>query len=213
MILICLHHAGGSPLVFNSWRQSTSPFLLNTPSLMPEHLIDYPEYSIENMATKIIESDLPEKVNQPFGIYGHSMGATVAFELAWKLQVIANCTARFIVMAAPSHPSSPRLQLPKNSIPSVQQRIELGCAAIDSYTPKSKHIKSPIYTMHGSHDQIVTETSSLAWKNHTRSTYQHLSLKGEGHLFHIESPGIILAQLMRIKSSVTNNHHVPTDAI
>ena len=155
---------------------------------MPEHISSDLEYSIENIAQSSIQELVELEMNSPISLYGHSMGALVAFEVAWQMRAHRGINVRFVVMAAPSYPGILRLQDPVGDLSDVQNRIELGCHAIDFYDPAGKTLTAPIYTLHGCDDQIVPESASLAWRAHAKGFYRHFSLPAEGHLFHMDSP-------------------------
>ncbi|MGW3916125.1 thioesterase II family protein [Streptomyces sp. NPDC005070] len=85
---MCLPHAGGTAQLFHGW-----------PALLPEDIevlaVRYPgrqdrlaEACIEDMATlaDTIQDALRPWLDRPLALFGHSMGACVAYELALRLE-------------------------------------------------------------------------------------------------------------------------------
>ncbi|WP_232792198.1 thioesterase II family protein [Actinacidiphila yeochonensis] len=85
---MCLPHAGGTAQLFHGW-----------PALLPADVevlaVRYPgrqdrlaEACVEDMATlaDAIESALLPRLDRPLALFGHSMGACVAYELALRLE-------------------------------------------------------------------------------------------------------------------------------
>ncbi|MGW2048307.1 thioesterase II family protein [Streptomyces sp. NPDC001858] len=86
--LVCLPHAGGTAQLFHGW-----------PALLPADIevlaVRYPgrqdrlaEPCIEDMATlaDTIEDALRPWLDRPLALFGHSMGACVAYEVALRLE-------------------------------------------------------------------------------------------------------------------------------
>lgn len=86
--LVCFPHAGGTAQLFHGW-----------PPLLPEDVevlaVRYPgrqdrlaEACIEDMATlaDTIDDALRPWLDRPLALFGHSMGACVAYELALRLE-------------------------------------------------------------------------------------------------------------------------------
>ncbi|GED83353.1 thioesterase II family protein [Streptomyces sp. 6-11-2] len=86
--LVCFPHAGGTAQLFHGW-----------PALLPEEVevlaVRYPgrqdrlaEACIDDMATlaDTIEDALRPWLDRPLALFGHSMGACVAYELALRLE-------------------------------------------------------------------------------------------------------------------------------
>jgi medium-chain acyl-[acyl-carrier-protein] hydrolase len=82
--LFCFHHAGGSTTLFHAWKD-----------LLPDHIeiwvvrlpgrgdraAEPPSKRIAPIVQEVSEALVPY-LNEPFALYGHSMGAAIAFETA-----------------------------------------------------------------------------------------------------------------------------------
>ena len=86
-LLICLPHAGGGALSYLSWRREFAPHVEVLPALLPgrddrgdEQLVS----DIDALVTELAGA-AADRVDRPFALYGHSMGALLAFELAHAL--------------------------------------------------------------------------------------------------------------------------------
>lgn len=86
--LFSFHYAGGSAAIFRSWRQLLPNWVELWPVQFPgrgQRISERPETSIERLVGSMLPDLLPIFKERPFCLFGHSMGATVAFELARKL--------------------------------------------------------------------------------------------------------------------------------
>jgi len=86
--LICFPHAGGSPWLFRNWTQRMPTGIEVNAIQLPGHgsrlretpINDFPEL-IERLG-----EELQTKIARPFALFGHSLGALMAFELARHLR-------------------------------------------------------------------------------------------------------------------------------
>src|SRR5262249_13730931 len=86
-LLICLPHAGGGALAYHSWRREFAPDIEVLPALLPgrEHRGDEQPVSDTDALVTALAAAAVDRAGRPFAIYGHSMGALLAFELAHAL--------------------------------------------------------------------------------------------------------------------------------
>ncbi|MEU6241724.1 alpha/beta fold hydrolase [Streptomyces sp. NPDC047024] len=99
--LVCFPHAGGTAQLFHGW-----------PALLPEDVevlaVRYPgrqdrlaEACVEDMTTlaDAIEDALKPWLDRPLALFGHSMGACVAYELAVRLAARGTVPEQLLVSA------------------------------------------------------------------------------------------------------------------
>jgi surfactin synthase thioesterase subunit len=82
--LFCFAHAGGGPAFFRPWRAALAPEIAVRRVLLPGR-----EWRLEESAFRHITelvgplcTALEPYLDQPYALFGHSMGAVVAFEVA-----------------------------------------------------------------------------------------------------------------------------------
>ena len=94
--LLCFPHAGGGALLYRPWVEWAPPGLAVLPVHLPgreERYREAPFRDLDSLVEALLGA-LEPVLGQPYGLFGHSMGAIVAFELARRL-VASN--------AAPDH--------------------------------------------------------------------------------------------------------------
>lgn len=107
--LFCFPYAGGSAAVYHQW-----------PAALPAEIellaVQYPGRATrmrEAPHTKLspilddIESALTPLLDRPYAFFGHSMGATVAFELARRLQAAGRPLPKHLFLSGRSAPHLP----------------------------------------------------------------------------------------------------------
>lgn len=87
--LFCFPYAGGSAFVFRNWSELLPASIEVWPIQLPgraARLQERPFESMEQLVSAVEEAVRPW-LDKPFAFFGHSMGATVAFELAHFLRL------------------------------------------------------------------------------------------------------------------------------
>ncbi|MGX1274645.1 thioesterase II family protein [Streptomyces phaeoluteigriseus] len=126
--LVCFPHAGGTAQLFHEW-----------PTLLPEDVevlaVRYPgrqdrlaEACIDDMAllADLLEEALQPWLDRPLALFGHSMGACVAYELALRLE------ARGII---PEH-----LLVSAHEAPHRAERVALHRADDETLITRVRHL-------------------------------------------------------------------------
>jgi medium-chain acyl-[acyl-carrier-protein] hydrolase len=116
--LLCFPHGGGSPTAFNAWPEELPEDIEVCALQLPgrgRRLLEAPPTSI----SQIIEALL--KAFQPFGelpiaLFGHSLGAWIAFEFARQLQSESIPLLRLFV-SGQSAPQLPDPEAPVRNLP------------------------------------------------------------------------------------------------
>ncbi len=87
--LICLPHAGGSSLIYNSWkRKINSNIEIYSPEL-PGRWFRYKEDHPKNLiavVNDIYKNIINDLTNSTYALFGHSMGALMVYELYKKIK-------------------------------------------------------------------------------------------------------------------------------
>lgn len=86
--LFCVPYAGGCPQVYQQWPDILPPSVEVCSISLPGRRKRFAESPFTRMrpAIQSILADLVQYLDRPFAIFGHSMGALIAYELASTLQ-------------------------------------------------------------------------------------------------------------------------------
>ena len=117
--LFCFPHAGVGPSVFRSWADQLPAdievCLIQLPG-REGRLREAPHSSIESLMPALIE-DLMPLLDRPFAFYGHSLGATVAFECARRVRRNLRLEPVHMFVGASQAPQLPWTHSPMRSLP------------------------------------------------------------------------------------------------
>lgn len=211
MRLICLPFAGGMAQSFHSWADPLSPVAELCALALPGRGTRVKEPSIERMdeLTAAVCDAVQGLLDRPFALFGHSMGALLAYELARELERSgAPAPLRLFVSGfrAPHLPArgDPLHVLPDDALaarlnsfggtpPQVMESdamMELflpparaDLAACETYRHEpSTALATPITAFGGRADKLVTEYELRAWAEHTTGEFRARMFDG-GHFF------------------------------
>ncbi|WP_202919391.1 thioesterase II family protein [Saccharothrix deserti] len=208
--LVCLPHAGGGGSVFGTWQQHTDRLRISAVRL-PGRERRFAEPAIADL-TELVESLAgglePVVTATPYALYGHSMGALVAFEAARELRrrglpqpaalFVAGCEAPHLVDFERVH-DLPReeliawlmatdglepeaFQYPElidMMLPTI--RADLGAAERYSYRPEPP-LSVPIHLLRGRADDQMSVDGTSGWDAHTSLRCAVTDFDG-GHFF------------------------------
>lgn len=119
MRLVCFPYAGGAASVFHQWPQG----LPNDVELIA---VQYPGRATRMRETPIpqlslllddIEAALPPMFDCPIAFFGHSMGATVAYELTQRLQAANRPLPKHLFVSGRIAPQLPPAKAPIHHLP------------------------------------------------------------------------------------------------
>lgn len=226
MRLFCLPYAGGRGQVFSEWPASLPPDLELYAIEPPGRVLRRRESPIDDMHVlvgRIVDEIEPLLLDKPFALFGHSMGALVAFELIRTLRrtglplpqvlVASGCGAPHMPpKGPPAHLYSdpdfvtyleslggvpPRLAesltLQRLLLPSLRADIKL----CELYQVENEPpLEIPIWAIGGSQDQTVPMFKLRGWQEHTSARFELRVLSG-GHFFIDTSRELLLAALRR----------------
>lgn len=210
-LLFCLPYAGGDVSAFWAWRQAFEGRfdvrVVNLPG-RDGRVADHGALDTGPIAAAIA-AHLAAAAAGPYAIYGHSMGARLAFEVVRELRRLgAPAPERFYVGAA--HPPDRQETLARWTSLTDEDLVEelihrLGAPTELRAQPEVKAllvpalrtdmawlrtyrftrqepIPSPIVAFAGAHDREVTDPTMLGWARHTSSWFRLHTLDA-GHLF------------------------------
>lgn len=204
--LVCIPYAGGSVATFRNWAERLPDVelrLVQLPGRNPRHPRTGYE-TVEAIAARLADG-LAAADSRPMALFGHSLGALIAFELARCLPVSA------LVVAGRRAPSVTEQRPPLSDLPQpafvaeVQRRYGDGIPAAVLGDPDlsalllpvlradlaliERHVHAPgsplscpIWVYGGADDAIAPPAELAAWARETASTCTVRQFPG-GHFF------------------------------
>lgn len=225
--LFCFHFAGGSASAYRTWPTglaSSCPDVELCAVQLPgreNRLHEQPFTQVAPLVTALLAALRPE-LDRPFAFFGHSMGATVAYELAQALTSISILPSHLFASGrrAPGMPErfAPIHQAPTDDdlLRAIQQRyqnlpelllqdaelkaiyaplLRADFTLVETYTPSSlTPLPCPITAFGGTTDPIATEAELMAWRTMTQSDFALYLLPG-GHFYLQEQSGPLLTRI------------------
>lgn len=207
--LVCYPHAGGGPMVFRGWPRGLAPDVEVWNVTLPGRAGRAAEPFardwgplVEDFAEAIAD-DVPE----PVALFGHSLGAALAFEVARALTRLGAPPAHLFVSArdAPDTPQPHEVpetdeelidevdraysgvpdavrgsrELLQHFLPILRADLELAVAY--EFAP-GRPLGCPITALAGSTDPTTTRSGLEAWAAHTSAGFELLEMPG-GHFY------------------------------
>ena len=110
--IFCLPFAGGGATAFRDWGKLLGATIEVCPIQLPGREGRFNELAFEEAQSlaQVLARQLQPFTNKPFAIYGHSMGALVAFELTRVLQASGFAMPRALILGAHRAAHLPRIR-------------------------------------------------------------------------------------------------------
>ncbi|MBV4429418.1 thioesterase II family protein [Clostridium tyrobutyricum] len=208
-VLVCFPFAGGGASSYNSWRKELEDVINVCPVQLPGREDRIMEESYKDMEKLVY--DVTEELNgfcdKQLYLFGHSMGAKIAYEVAKKLEENGRKVKLLIVSGSRvPHIPEPRpiYNLPDSEFIVALKRFEgmpkeilenrellkffLPMLRADFemdeiyYTKDAVKLKSPILAIGGRLDKEANENEISEWKQYAGSKFEYKMFKG-GHFF------------------------------
>jgi surfactin synthase thioesterase subunit len=227
--LFCIPYAGGSASLYNDW-------IVSAPDWLQVCSVELPGrgwLGAESLATSLIElaqtitSAVYPYTDRPYAIFGHSMGALLAYEVASQLEslgrdqicrlLVSGCRAPFIPRKKPAVSHLPDAEL-RDHIRAMQgtpeeilahpEVMELllpvlrsDFALCEQYRlPRVHLLRTPLTTLRGEQDEDTQGSDMHMWRLLTTGDFRSLKFPG-GHFFLKESEndviGVVCKELER----------------
>jgi len=209
--LLCFPHGGGSATTFYAWPgklpEDVEVCALQLPG-RGRRLFETPPTSIDHIIAPLWEAFQPFR-GTPVALFGHSLGATIAFQFALQLQS-KKISPVHLFVSGRSAPQCPDLEAPIRDLPDrefvseMRQRyggvpdevlrdeemMALVLPALRAdFTMKETYryvdgplLECPISAFGGHQDNCVTVEELAAWRDRTSSAFSSRMLPG-GHFF------------------------------
>lgn len=207
--LICFPYAGGGASFYRTWSRSLPAWITVRPVQLPGRESRFREPALRTIDA-MVDLALREVVpsSKHFALFGYSMGALAAFELARRLRAEGRplpCHLLLAALEAPQDcPVAPLAGLPDHEF--VQRLRELGTmpaealeepellelllpvlradfsAVADYEYVDEPPLSHPITVYGGHHDPLASEVGLRGWARMTSGAFAIRMLPG-GHLF------------------------------
>jgi len=203
--------------MFNVWKRSLPGFIEVCPILLPGREVRLSEPSLTDSVELIdqIASALGNHLDKPYAIFGHSMGALLALELAQTLRSRGLREPSFLFVSGRNASHLPLEQRFLHQLPDDQflaeldtrygglpQEILTNPELLELYLPilradlklleththrERSPLDCPIAAFAGTDDRNVSAAGLAAWAEHTSASFETRRFEG-GH-FYLSGPG------------------------
>ncbi|WP_413105016.1 thioesterase II family protein [Streptomyces sp. Inha503] len=221
--LVCFPHAGGSARFFYPWLRElpTSVELLAVQYPGRDDRIDEPVLDRMDLLCEPLAKAVAEVADVPLVLFGHSMGASVAFEVARRLDSPSSGPVRHLFVSARPAPFSadPALGPPRDDDTLVRELARLGGTdptlfddpeiraallpairgdyrLIEGYRYRAgPPLSCAMTAVLGSHDPKVPHRLAEGWQAATTGTFTLRVMPG-GHFYLSERRSALIAYLL-----------------
>lgn len=218
--LLCFPHAGAGAAAFQSWPAALPSDVQVCALRLPgrEQLVSVAPF--EHMAPLIdwaVES-LEPWLALPFVVFGHSLGALIAFEFSRALRSRGLPAPRALLVSAHRAPQLPRNQPPVAELPEADfiahltqmegtpaaafEHAELRALLLPALRSDFRVLEGyeyaseppfefPIQAWGGAHDPLVPAADLQPWAAHTRAAYRVRVFAGRHFYLHSERDAML----------------------
>lgn len=218
--LICLPYAGAGASFFRGWKSFAPRGLTIVPVQLPGREERFAE-PLLTVAADAVEDVLPQLLPlahsaTTLALFGHSLGAVLAFELAHRLDREGVPVTQLFVSGSPgpttvreirasllddaqflaqvnelagySHPALEHAELRELLLPSLRADVEMH----ENYRPPDREpLSIPITALRGRDDQLVGPAHAQEWSAATTADAAVVELDG-GHMYLTDHPRPLL---------------------
>lgn len=224
--LLCLPFAGAGASFFRSWQAACGGDLEIIPLQLPGREQRFAESPCTTVA-EAVQAVFPEALEaigdrREIALFGHSLGAVIAFELALELERSESLQAGHLIVSGSPGPwiqrASRATELTDDDfVARVQEFAGYSHAAIEdadmrevllptlradvemheNYVPSSVHqLSASVLAVRGQDDTLVGEDEVLTWQKVSTGEFALMELPG-GHMYLTDAAPALLAAIAR----------------
>ncbi|MET9684258.1 thioesterase II family protein [Streptomyces coeruleorubidus] len=213
--LFCFPYAGGGASAYGRWQRNLDAHGARVrvlPVQLPgrEGRMDEPRFTDLHALIDDMDAQLDEELEHPHIFYGHSMGALIAYSLAWRRQQRGAPLPLAVVLSAyrAPHLPAPQIARPEASdeelieslaalggIPQVLlnhpdflsallpvARDDLLLCTGRPMSDTSEPLRVPLHLFAGRRDRLVSVSEVVSWRRHAGRGCEVRTMPG-GHFF------------------------------
>jgi len=222
--LLCLPHAGAGAASYHAWGAGLAPDIAACPVQLPgreSRVLEQPYRRMDDLLTEL-PGAIGHMLDAPYAVFGHSMGALVAFELVRRIRgsgwppplhlFVAGCHAPHLSCAGPTLHDLPACELaealralggtPRQVLddPALLQAIAPLLRADFSMHETYQYVAGPpldvpITAFAATADWRASRDQLAAWSRHTSKGFQLYLLPG-GHFAVLEHAPFVHARIV-----------------
>ncbi|MFF7636498.1 thioesterase II family protein [Kitasatospora sp. NPDC008050] len=220
-LLLCFPHAGAGPSFFVPWRSLAPAGLDVAPVALPgreQRLAEPPLRRVADVVADVLPWVRERAAeHQGVALFGHGLGAVLAFEVAGRLAAEGAPAPRGLFVSGAAGPAS-RLGPGATGLPDAEfldhvERAEgyrrpafdnpalrmallpvlrADIAMHERYRPAARRrLNVPITAIRGSQDQLIGAERLAQWRDHTAADFRSACLPG-GHMYLLDFPAALL---------------------
>ncbi|MBM9509255.1 thioesterase II family protein [Actinacidiphila acididurans] len=218
--LVCLPFAGSGAGFFRDWKRHAPVGLTVVPVQLPgreEAFTEEPFTDLGEAAKQLAPAVAAQVPNGPYALFGHSMGALLAYELAQQLVRSGGPAPAGLFVSGSAGPEGMRAERATGLdddafVERVREFAGFRHEALDdedlrevllpllradvamheNYQPVfHEPLPIPITALRGGRDTLVTAEQAQQWRSCTREYFQYAELPG-GHMYLAELPQLLL---------------------
>jgi len=207
MHLFCLHHAGGTTASFAGWR-------FDGVHVTKLAYRGRNFRSVGGAAAAMAERIASSQSGQ-VALYGHSLGAVLAFEAALRLQETGRVVHVFLAAARPPsgmYDAGAAASAASTALSERAREVLLeDLALLESYPGRlpARQLEVPATVLYSSDDPVVTASESLRWADWCAQKPRLIEVVGGGHLFHVGNPKVQAIVAATLSAEATHDTHAP----
>jgi surfactin synthase thioesterase subunit len=218
--LFCFPHAGSSSSVYVRWKRRLPDWIAVRPVELPgrgRRIREVLETTVHGLAERCL-AELVDERSRPCALFGHSLGAVVAFEVARRWSELGQKAPLLLVASGSDAPcqrdrerhaaldteedlvaelarlgGTPREVLEDRELLALALPVVRADFAASAHYSSESQINCPIYVLGGERD-TVSRDGLLAWRRHTHREFELDMLPG-GHFFVHEHEADVLHRI------------------